>query len=90
MDLTYFCFLSSSSSSPLWIGIMLLLLLLFHRPIATPQFAVVALHAEPTTMDDWKEQDFEADLAKVQKEAEERLDEKVSELLSNIESVGTN
>ena len=88
MDLTYFCFLSSSSS-PLWIGIMLLLLL-FHRPIATPQFAVVALHAEPTTMDDWKEQDFEADLAKVQKEAEERLDEKVSELLSNIESVGTN
>jgi hypothetical protein len=37
---------------------------------------------------DWKEIDVEADLAKLQKEAEERLDTKISELMSNIEKVG--
>lgn len=37
---------------------------------------------------EWKESDFEADLAKLQKEAEERLDEKISELQANIEKTG--
>ena len=37
---------------------------------------------------DWKENDFEGDLAKIQKEAEERLDDKIAELMSNIEKTG--
>jgi hypothetical protein len=37
---------------------------------------------------DWKENDFEGDLAKLQKEAEERLDNKISELMNNIENAG--
>jgi len=37
---------------------------------------------------DWKEADFEGDLAKLQKEAEERLDDKIAELMSNIEKAG--
>jgi len=38
---------------------------------------------------EWKETDFEQDLAKLQKEAEERLDDKIAELMSNIEKAGT-
>ncbi|KAG7348612.1 hypothetical protein IV203_017317 [Nitzschia inconspicua] len=38
---------------------------------------------------EWKESDFEGDLAKLQKEAEERLDTKISELMSNIEKTGS-
>jgi hypothetical protein len=45
------------------------------------------LKAEPWDKD-WKETNFEADLDKLQKEAEERLDAKISELTGNIESVG--
>jgi hypothetical protein len=37
---------------------------------------------------DWKEADFEGDLASLQKEAEERLDDKIAELMSNIEKAG--
>ena len=37
---------------------------------------------------EWKETDFEGDLAKIQKEAEERLDDKIAELMSNIEKTG--
>ena len=37
---------------------------------------------------EWKENDFEGDLAKLQKEAEERLDQKISELMNNIENAG--
>jgi hypothetical protein len=40
-------------------------------------------------MNDWKETDFAADLAKLEKEAEERLDAKITELQSNIENCGT-
>ena len=46
-----------------------------------------ALSAE--TMSDWKETNFEADLAKLEKEAEERLDTKITELQGNIETIGT-
>jgi hypothetical protein len=38
---------------------------------------------------EWKESDFEGDLAKLQKEAEERLDTKINELMSNIEKTGS-
>jgi hypothetical protein len=37
---------------------------------------------------DWKETNFEADIEKLQKEAEERLDEKISELTANIAKTG--
>ena len=37
---------------------------------------------------DWKELDFEGDLDKLQKEAEDRLDSKIAELMSNIEKTG--
>lgn len=40
-------------------------------------------------MSDWKETNFEADLAKLEKEAEERLDTKITELQGNIETIGT-
>jgi hypothetical protein len=37
---------------------------------------------------DWKEIDFEGNLAKLQKEAEERLETKIDELMSNVEKSG--
>jgi hypothetical protein len=37
---------------------------------------------------EWKEINFEGDLAKLQKEAEERLETKITELMSNIEKTG--
>ena len=36
----------------------------------------------------WEEKDFEGDLAKLEKEAEERLDAKISELMSKVETTG--
>ena len=38
---------------------------------------------------EWKEIDFEGDLSKLQKEAEQRLDDKIAELVSNIEKAGS-
>jgi hypothetical protein len=40
-------------------------------------------------MTDWKETNFESDIEKIQKEAEERLDTKIAELQANIDNVGT-
>ncbi|KAL3934808.1 MAG: hypothetical protein SGBAC_009550 [Bacillariaceae sp.] len=37
---------------------------------------------------DWKETNFEADIEKLQKESEERLDAKIEELKANIASTG--
>lgn len=37
----------------------------------------------------WKEIDFEGDLSKLQKEAEQRLDDKIAELMTNIEKAGS-
>ena len=55
---------------------------LLHR-VALPK---TALNAEWEK--DWKETDFEGDLSKLQKEAEERLDEKIAELNANIAKTG--
>lgn len=48
--------------------------------------------AEPTWTppagEKWVEKDYTAELDKLQKEAEERLDAKISEMMSNIESTG--
>jgi len=57
-------------------------------PTSRPFGAKTALSAEWEK--EWKENDFEGDLAKIQKEAEERLDEKVKELMSAVESSGSN
>jgi hypothetical protein len=37
---------------------------------------------------DWKDIDFEGNLAKLQKEAEDRLETKIDDLMSNIEKSG--
>jgi hypothetical protein len=48
------------------------------------------LNAEwkPAEGDKWEEKDFEAQIKKLEKEAEERLDEKIAEMKAGIESVG--
>ena len=43
---------------------------------------------EPTDGSKWVENDFETDIKKLEKEAEERLESKIEELKSNIETVG--
>jgi len=48
----------------------------------------IALNAEPAVADEWKEVDYEAQLATLEKEAEKRLDDKVAELMGDIEKVG--
>mmetsp|Transcript_14881 Transcript_14881/g.22161 ORF Transcript_14881/g.22161 Transcript_14881/m.22161 type:complete len:84 (+) Transcript_14881:143-394(+) len=52
----------------------------------------VALNAEPEWSPPegtkWVEKDFEAEIKKLEKEAEERLDDKIAELMSNIEKTG--
>eukprot|EP00804_Cyclotella_cryptica_P019367 CCRYP_018960-RA/>CCRYP_018960-RA protein AED:0.23 eAED:0.23 QI:171/1/1/1/0/1/2/654/93 len=65
---------SPSSSSPQ--------LLPLHRLCSSPRSTVsrTVIRAEDT--------DYEKEFAKLQKEAEERLDDKVAELMSNIETVG--
>jgi len=55
-------------------------------PASRPITTTTALSAEWEK--EWKDSNFEGDLAKVQKEAEDRLEEKVAELLSNIENTG--
>lgn len=37
---------------------------------------------------EWKETDFEGDLKKLEKEAEERLDAKISEMMGAVEKTG--
>eukprot|EP00526_Cylindrotheca_closterium_P028486 CAMPEP_0113638756 /NCGR_PEP_ID=MMETSP0017_2-20120614/20315_1 /TAXON_ID=2856 /ORGANISM="Cylindrotheca closterium" /LENGTH=76 /DNA_ID=CAMNT_0000549903 /DNA_START=53 /DNA_END=283 /DNA_ORIENTATION=- /assembly_acc=CAM_ASM_000147 len=57
-------------------------------------FAPASVMPKPTTAlsaeweKDWKETNFEADIKKLEKEAEERLDAKIEELKGNIASTG--
>ena len=51
------------------------------RPVA---FSTV-VSASP---EGWEEKDFEGDLKKLEKEAEERLDAKIKEMTANIEKTG--
>mmetsp|Transcript_17331 Transcript_17331/g.32875 ORF Transcript_17331/g.32875 Transcript_17331/m.32875 type:complete len:80 (+) Transcript_17331:40-279(+) len=37
---------------------------------------------------EWKEKDYEKELAKLEKEAEERLDAKIAEMMAKIETTG--
>lgn len=69
------------------VPIMPFLTLLFHSTLAIRRVVMpkTALSAE---LEDWKETNFEADIEKLQKEAEERLDEKITELTANIAKTG--
>jgi RecB family endonuclease NucS len=54
-----------------------------------------ALAAEPVKWSPpegskWEEKDYELELKKLEKEAEERLDKKIDELMSKIETTGAN
>ncbi|KAL3791376.1 hypothetical protein ACHAWO_005000 [Cyclotella atomus] len=49
-------------------------------PVSRPAISRTVVRAEPM--------DYEKEMAKLQKECEERLDDKVAELMSNIETVG--
>eukprot|EP01082_Thalassiosira_pseudonana_P013689 g12303.t1 g12303 contig6:1659222-1659728(+) len=49
-------------------------------PVSRPSVSRTVVRAEDA--------DYEKEFAKLQKEAEERLDDKVAELMTNIETVG--
>jgi hypothetical protein len=57
---------------------------------APTTFVRTALSAEwqPADGSKWVEKDFEKDIQKLEKEAEERLDKKIAELKENIATVG--
>ena len=66
-----------------------MLFLFVFPPTMTNRIALpktTALNAEWEK--EWKEKDFAGDIEKLQKEAEERLDEKIAELKANIEKTG--
>ena len=46
------------------------------------------MRAEAAGMAGWKETDYEAELKKLEKEAEERLDAKIEEMMTKIEATG--
>ena len=60
--------------------------IIYRLPVST------SLSAEwsPPESAKWEEKDFESDLKKLEKEAEERLDAKISEMMSKVESTGAN
>ena len=67
----------------------------FCSPFIDNRFTVIrqtALAAEPTWAPPkdtkWEEKDFEAEITKLEKEAEARMDAKVAELKAKIESTG--
>jgi len=44
----------------------------------------------PADGEEWKETNYEMEIQKLEKEAEERLDAKVSEMMGKIETTGVN
>jgi len=62
----------------------------FQRKPFISTFVRTALSAEwqPADGSKWVEKDFEKDIQKLEKEAEERLDKKIAELKENIATVG--
>ena len=42
----------------------------------------------PPTGEKWEEKDFEKEISKLEKEAEERMEAKISEMMSKIETTG--
>ena len=49
----------------------------------------MAAEWKPKEGDKWDETDFEAEIKKLEAEAEERLDEKIAEMMGKIETTGT-
>lgn len=49
----------------------------------------LAAEAEWKPEADWKETDYEGELKQLEKEAEERLDAKIAEMMSKIEATGS-
>ena len=45
---------------------------------------------EPPAGEKWEEKDYEAEIAKMEKEAEERLDAKIAEMMAKVETTGAN
>lgn len=65
-----------------------MMFILCHRPTVS---RTTSLAAEWKPADgDWKEKDYEKELAKLEKEAEERLDAKIAEMMAKIETTGAN
>lgn len=50
---------------------------------------VLAAEWAPPAGEKWVEKDFTAELQKLEKEAEERLESKIAEMMGNIEKTGT-
>jgi len=76
----------------------LLYLSLFSFNIHHDRFGVrpaTAVSAEaaswaPADGSKWEEKDFESELKKLEEEAEKRMDEKIKDMMSKIESTGSN
>jgi hypothetical protein len=49
----------------------------------------VAAEWKPSEGEKWEEKDFEGELKKLEKEAEDRLDAKIAEMMTNIDTVGS-
>lgn len=80
----------SSSYPSLYLNIVMVLHLTLSCIESYSSFARTALSAEwtPPAGSKWVEKDFEKDIQKLEKEAEERLDKKIAELKDNIATVG--
>ncbi|CAB9516642.1 expressed unknown protein [Seminavis robusta] len=60
-------------------------------PASRPFGVSTSLSAEWKPADGkWEETDFESELKKLEKEAEERLDSKISDMMSKVETTGSN
>lgn len=61
---------------------------LFHQIISFCVRTALSAEWQPADGSKWVEKDFEKDIQKLEKEAEERLDKKIAELKENIATVG--
>ena len=68
----------------------LLLPLAFFFRFGVRNSIAVAAEWKPSGGEKWEEKDFEAELKKLEKEAEDRLDAKIAEMISKVETTGAN
>lgn len=67
---------------------LLRLSLIFYSPAVARTSALSAEWAPKEGK--WEEKDFESELKKLEKEAEERLDAKIADMMAKIETTGAN
>jgi hypothetical protein len=67
----------------------LLLSISFYRPVASRSVALFAADWVPKD-GKWDEKDYETELKKLEQEAEDRLDAKIAEMMTKIETTGAN